>query len=1124
MSSGHVGPLPSGIAPGKRIARPESGSGAGNVALLQLLRGIGDAFECKSVAVFSFDGKGFRKVISVPEETQQEVNASILQEGCLYRCISSKEDQTPPPDVEIGSDDDLFALPLFSENVAAGVLAILGPKRDREAVIGFSRLLKCTLSAFLLPAADENRGGAGAFEKLLAAIGSFAQSASVVDRLTSLTVAVRDAFGLDAIQLYCEVEGRPELIISEGESIRVDAYVGILESLKRGMITTGLRHEPSSNMTKARTVIPVDSSKGSPVVIVYEVDAERSDAYEVREGIRQLYHTLLGLTDLETGVSFAWLTAIEEMEKIASEASGTGVATSTAVLGRILERLKETGFIRGYGLLPEGDVACVSSSEKDGNGMNRKEDIFAGLMRDSIEAGQLLYDSTNRSLLAFPVRDNGDGAWSVAFELPRMPKLMQEKEMWQRLSRSFGILIGGFVLKAKNRMQSEEIQRLKAGASAFLVVSSDIESADTLNRLVSKLTEGISRMTKGRAYGLVNEGEDFRLVDPAHDTFRVSADEISTMLASSPEVSRHVHDVPPDILGEKLSELAGSETDKRIYAVTVSSRYGDLKGIVLIAGQSNYFLEKTREDTLSGLASLANIRMDGINLAEESALERKRLKKVEEVISRISLAEGDNNIVSSIVEAASLLTNSDLSALAIIDVEKGKFISGMTKGFEISEEVIKRWYNDGVTGRILRTLEAEIVNDYASDPDREQYALKALKFRQIAGVPIRIDVKQRGFLAVMNTRDGRYGMEHIRTLELLSNIASSTIRAATAKEERRRLVSDFDKLQTAELRLYSSKTFSELIELVAEEVKNLFHASPVLITAEVNNVKRILFSTLQEIEEGDVVYNSGPIGLQFDEQLHSSRIVERATLEEEWSKSLGTNELLLVRSGMQHDSLVIAAVNSEGAPKYGAEDIENFSKISRMVSTALDKTRLLAGINEKLKHIEITHSIVNALVYGKKEYEIFDSVLPTLVDMCGADLGLLWKYEPEAQKMKVSAEYYKNMSTEHLVGYEVQSNQGIVGSVVRNKLPVLIANAAIDNKAVHIRGTNVEKFESVLGMPLIVNEKLLGVLMVYRDNPPPFTSAELDTLSSVSNDISLVMAKHSIDSERKDYSDWPHTD
>ena len=126
--------------------------------------------------------------------------------------------------------------------------------------------------------------------------------------------------------------------------------------------------------------------------------------------------------------------------------------------------------------------------------------------------------------------------------------------------------------------------------------------------------------------------------------------------------------------------------------------------------------------------------------------------------------------------------------------------------------------------------------------------------------------------------------------------------------------------------------------------------------------------------------------------------------------------------------------------------------------------------------------------------------------------------------MRVSAEYYKNMSTEHLLGYEVNSNQGIVGSVVRNKMPVLIANAAINNNAVHIRGTNVEKFESVLGMPLIVNEKLLGVLMVYRDNPPPFTSAELDTLSSVSNDISLVMAKHSIESERKSYSDWPHTD
>ncbi len=1124
MGSGHVRPFRSGVASDKRIVRLEGGPGAGNVLLLRMLESIRDTFDCKSVALFSFDGNEFRKMISAPEGAAGEGNPSPSQREHLAMCMASNEDRIPPSDVKIGSEDDLFALPLFRDNIAAGVLAILGPGKDRESVIRFSRMLKDAVTALLPQADDENRMNAKAFEKLLRAVGSFTLNAPAVDRLAALTTAIRDSFGLESIQLYCENEGKPELIVSEGETIRVDAFAEILESLKRGVMTTGLRLDPATSLMKSRTIIPIDSSRGSPIVAIYEMDAARSDGDEVREGTRILYRTLLGLTEMETGVSFAWLRAIEAIDKTVSESSRTGVVTSTAVLGRILERLKETGFIRGYGLLPAGDVACISSPENDGDGRRKMEESLVALMRDSMETKQLLHDEANGSLLAFPVRDDDDNVWSVAFELPRKPRLVQEKELWERLSRSFGILIRGFILKAKNRMQSEEIQRLKAGASAFIVASFEIESADTLNRLVSKLTEGISRMTKGRAYGLVNEGEDFRLVDPANDTFRVGADEISMMLASSTEVSKHVHDVPPDILGEKLSELAGSETDQSIYAVTVRSTYGNLKGVVVVAGQSNYFLAKTREDTLSGLASLANMRMDGIDLAEESALERKRLKKVEEVISRISLAEGDNNIVSSIVEAASLLTNSDLSALAIIDVEKGKFISGLAKGFEISDEIAKRWYIDGVTGRILRTLEAEIVNDYASDPDREQYALETLKFRQIAGVPIKIDVKQRGFLAVMNTRDGRYGMEHVRTLELLSNIASSTVRAATAKEERRRLVSDFDKLQAAELRLYSSRTFSELIELVAEEVKNLFHASSVLITADVHNVKRILYSTSQEIEEGDVVYNSGPIGLQFDEQLHSPRIVERAALEEEWSKGLETNELLLVRSGMQHDSMVVAVVNTEGAPKYGAEDIENFSKISRMVSTALDKTRLLAGINEKLKHIEITHSILNALVYGRKEYEIFDSVLPTLVDMCGADLGLLWKYEPEAQKMRVSAEYYKNMSTEHLLGYEVNSNQGIVGSVVRNKMPVLIANAAINNNAVHIRGTNVEKFESVLGMPLIVNEKLLGVLMVYRDNPPPFTSAELDTLSSVSNDISLVMAKHSIESERKSYSDWPHTD
>ena len=111
MGSGHVRPFRSGVASDKRIVRLEGGPGAGNVLLLRMLESIRDTFDCKSVALFSFDGNEFRKMISVPEGAAGEGNPSPWQREHLAMCMASNEDRIPPSDVKIGSEDDLFALP-----------------------------------------------------------------------------------------------------------------------------------------------------------------------------------------------------------------------------------------------------------------------------------------------------------------------------------------------------------------------------------------------------------------------------------------------------------------------------------------------------------------------------------------------------------------------------------------------------------------------------------------------------------------------------------------------------------------------------------------------------------------------------------------------------------------------------------------------------------------------------------------------------------------------------------------------------------------------------------------------------------------------------------------------------
>lgn len=978
----------------------------------------------------------------------------------------------------------------------SSVLSLRRPTAGIDGIRGLARLLSTALYG------EGTVAGDGI---LPSSLERFAAMHHAGSRLGDMAAVLKESCSLASIQLYC----------GAGDGVQPDFEVGdavparkedIAQARQTGIPSTRLRRDEQRNIMMARVLVPVDGRKDDRIVALYELEADREDIAQVEETVSISLRIALGVSEEQALVSRAWAEVICLADRSAADASRVVDASTQLIIATVLESLRDRRFISGYGVRSE------ESLKTDGHGTAAAEEgsdrKLEALMRRCISRSETVIDRAE-GVIVFPVTDDEDRRWAVSVTMRARPHIRSEMVLWEQFGPAFGTLVRSSVLKAKNRRQISEIRRLRSGASTFLNVIAAIENADGMKRLIGSCADGLSAMTQCASFGFIREGESYRLISPEVMSLSIPRERMSSILAGSKELARYVHQVSFDNAGVELGDLTGGETDDMLYMMPVLSRRGDMTGAVFCPAQEGYFLRRTREDTLSAVMSMTNLRASGMEWADEASTERSKNRKVEEVISRISLAEGDSSIVSSIVEAASDLTGSDIAALAIMDVEKNQLVSGSTTGIEVAQEHLQDWLGSGVSGRILRTLEPEIVNDYGSDPDMMEDALHRLKFKRITGVPVRIDMKHRGVLIAVKTKGGAYTGEDLKTLELLSNMASYAIRASNARIERRRLVDDFDSLQSAELKLYSSRTFEELIAMLGNEVKSLFHASAVLIATDVNNVKRIMYSTAQEIEEGDVVYNSGPIGLQFDEVQHSARVVERASLEEEWSRTLETNELLLVKAGFQTEAIVIAAVNGASAPKFGADDIEKLGKLSKIASTALDKTRLLSGINQKLKHIEIVHTIIDALVYGKKDYEIFDSVLPTLVDMCGADLGLLWKYDRKNEKLKISAEHYRNRETEHLVGYEVSSKKGIVGSVVSNKMPVLIANAAIDNKAVHISGTNMEKFESVLGVPLIVRRELLGVLMIYRDNPPPFTSVELDVLTSVANDISLVMAKHS---------------
>jgi len=67
---------------------------------------------------------------------------------------------------------------------------------------------------------------------------------------------------------------------------------------------------------------------------------------------------------------------------------------------------------------------------------------------------------------------------------------------------------------------------------------------------------------------------------------------------------------------------------------------------------------------------------------------------------------------------------------------------------------------------------------------------------------------------------------------------------------------------------------------------------------------------------------------------------------------------------------------------------------------------------------------------------------------------------------------------QRVLGSVLSLNQGLTGNVARNKKPLMVTNPSQHPDYFHLQGSDEEEYASYLGIPLVHDDQLLGVLTV----------------------------------------------
>jgi signal transduction protein with GAF and PtsI domain len=121
----------------------------------------------------------------------------------------------------------------------------------------------------------------------------------------------------------------------------------------------------------------------------------------------------------------------------------------------------------------------------------------------------------------------------------------------------------------------------------------------------------------------------------------------------------------------------------------------------------------------------------------------------------------------------------------------------------------------------------------------------------------------------------------------------------------------------------------------------------------------------------------------------------------------------------------------------------------------------------------------------------------------GSKICSLWILDEKEKVLKIRAT--QAISEEYLKERSLKLGEGVVGNVAKQKTPLTILDVLKEPRYKEKELARKEGLVSMLSVPLIVKDKVIGVINVYTSHPHEFTETERDILTVVANQAAICI-------------------
>ncbi|HEX9349939.1 MAG TPA: GAF domain-containing protein [Gaiellaceae bacterium] len=237
--------------------------------------------------------------------------------------------------------------------------------------------------------------------------------------------------------------------------------------------------------------------------------------------------------------------------------------------------------------------------------------------------------------------------------------------------------------------------------------------------------------------------------------------------------------------------------------------------------------------------------------------------------------------------------------------------------------------------------------------------------------------------------------------------------------------------------------------------------------------------------------------------------VDRAEILNPILREKGVKSLLGVPLVVEGQLLGVLHVGTLSPRAFSSEDVELLQLVADRAAIAIAHARLFATERQARARLEQLQIVTDAALSHLELEELLRELLSRIHDILAADTVAILMREEETEELVARAAVGLEEVVER--GVRIPIGRGFAGRVAAMRQPIVLEH--VDHVNVLNPVLREKGIKSLLGVPLIVGDNVLGVLHVGTLEPRVFTEDDVELLQLVAARAALAIEKARVHDE-----------